>query len=123
MRRHHLLRAAGRVASLDIFVMNELDHPALDEMVSIYGARVGCVRSAVVPHSRARRLVQHLRHLGSPARVARRDWHALREDLLSWMASYEVTIVELIDDFLVLARILQSPLVVDHDDRDSDVVR
>src|SRR5437016_5425181 len=40
MRRHHLIRAAGRVASLEIFVMEKLDDQELDEMSSIYSARV-----------------------------------------------------------------------------------
>jgi glycosyltransferase involved in cell wall biosynthesis len=38
------------------------------------------------------------------------------------MAGYQVTIVELVDNFLVLAPMLPAPVVVDLDDRESDVI-
>jgi glycosyltransferase involved in cell wall biosynthesis len=123
MRRHHLLRAAGRVASLEIFVLDELDDQALDEMSSIYAARVGCVHSTAAPRSRVVRLLRYLRHAGSPARVGRKDWRALRQELRAWMSKYQITLVERVEDYLVLAPILQAPIVVDQDDRESDVLR
>jgi hypothetical protein len=113
MRRHHLLRAVARVAALDVFVMNAVNDAVLEEMSATYGARVGCVRSPMVPLSRIGRIVQSLRHPGSPARRARRDWQAARRDLRPWMGTYRLTVVELADDFRVLAPILPPPVVVD----------
>lgn len=123
MRRHHLLEAAGRIATLDIFVLDELDHQALDEMSSIYAARVGCMHATAVPRSRLKRLIQSLRHARSPGRVGRKDWGAPRKELRAWMSTYQITLVERMEDYLVLAPILQAPVVVDHDDRESDVLR
>lgn len=122
MRRHHLIRAASRVASVEIFVTENVGDQVLDEMSSIYGARVGCVRSRGEPR-RVARFVQRFRHIGAPTRVARKDWQALRQELQSWMSSYQATVVELIDDFLILAPILPAPVVLDHDDRESESVR
>ena len=122
MRRHHLIRAAGRIASLEIFVMENLDDQAVDEMSAMYSARVGCLRSHKAPR-RVAQFARRFQHLGSPTRVARRDWHTLRHELLSWMSSYQATIVELIDDFVVLAPVLQAPVAIDHDDSESDSVR
>src|SRR5205085_11270782 len=87
-----------------------------------YGAAVCCARGITVPRSRIGRLVRLLRHAGSPTRVARKDWHGLRRALRSWMSSYQVTIVEDLEDFLILAPILQAPVVVDGDDCHSDIV-
>jgi glycosyltransferase involved in cell wall biosynthesis len=123
MRRHHLLLAAARVASLEIFVMDELDALAMDEMSSIYAARVGSVHSTAAPRSRVARVMSSLRHAGSPTRVGLKDWHALRQELRSWMSRYQLTLVERAEDYLVLAPILRAPIVVDQDDRDSDVLR
>jgi glycosyltransferase involved in cell wall biosynthesis len=111
------------VARLEIFVVEELDPPTVEVMRTTYDARVGCLRSKEVPVTPVARLVQHVRHLGSPTRVARRDWDAIRRDLRSWMATYDLTVVELVDDLVVLGPLFQGPVVVDHDDRDSDVVR
>jgi glycosyltransferase involved in cell wall biosynthesis len=123
MRRHHLLRAAGRVASLDIFVMVELDHEEIEKMSSIYGARVGCVGSASPSPSRMLRFLQYVRHAGSPTRVAGKHWGDLRRQLRSWMSSYQFTLIEHVENYPVLAPILQAPIIIDLDDRDSDVLR
>jgi len=123
MRRHHLVRAVGRVAQLEIFVVQELDEDELAEMSSIYGARVGCVRSGPRGRSRLSRFIGYLRHMGWPTRIAGKDWQAWRQSLRSWMSSYQLTFVENVEDYVVLAPILQRPVVVDHDDRDSDVLR
>ena len=123
MRRHHLLHAAGRVADLEVFVTNHLDDEVLDEMSSTYGARVGCARARRVVRSRLGRALQLLRHAGSPTSVARHNWRTLRRDLSSWMTSYQITVVEVIDAFLILAPVLSAPVVVDHDDRQAVLLR
>jgi len=124
MRRHALLRAAARVAALDIFVLTAVSREQLDEMATTYAARTACVSSAA-SSSRMMKLLRQLRHPGSPSRVARADQAGLRRQLSSWaaMTAYDLTLVERIEDYLILAPVLRPPVVVDNDDRDSDVLR
>jgi len=123
MRRHHLLRAVGRVADLEIFVVGELDDEARSEMASLYGARVGAAPPTAAPASGAAALVRSVRHAGSPTRVGRGDWPLLRRAVRSWMSTYDLTLVERVEDYLILGPVLQEPVVVDLDDRESDVLR
>lgn len=122
MRRQHIIAAVRRVMPTDVFVVHATSEQDLAEMEEVFAVRAGGLSSNPARQPRIRRWIAVIRHPGLPSRIARRNSRAIAAEFTHFATSYVVTVVERIEDYLLLRPELTGHVIVDFDDLESDLV-
>ena len=125
MRRQHIIAAVRRIVSVDVFVVHASSGEELAEMASAFDVRTGGLSSNPPKPPRARRTLTMILHPLVPSRICRKDSQRIAAEFAHFRRRpdpYEITIVERIEDYLLLKSELAGHVVVDLDDLESDLL-
>lgn len=122
-RRAHLVKAVRAAFPTDVYGMLPATAAEILEAQHTFDVRCGAAPRHPPKASKRVRALRRIRQPRLPSGLLRFDHTAMVDDFRSFAGHYDVTMVERLEDYLVLMDQLASPIAVDFDDLGSDLLR